>query len=180
MINSLSHLRLKYIGIDTYNEPVIYMRKDCFICSSEGFVAQARVKITVKNRSMIATLNIISTDLILYNEASLSQYAWDFLSANEGDDIYITHPEPLQSLSDIRSKIYGHQLNYDQTRRIINDIITGQLSDIHIATFLTAIAGNHLSEQEVFDLTGAMIDSGQQLTWPSSLVVDTLCRWVAR
>ena len=29
-------LRLKQLGIDTYKEAVIYMRKDCHVCRSEG------------------------------------------------------------------------------------------------------------------------------------------------
>jgi thymidine phosphorylase len=32
-------LRLKRLGIDTYQEPVIYMRQDCDVCRSEGFEA---------------------------------------------------------------------------------------------------------------------------------------------
>ena len=30
-------LHLKWLGIDTYQEAVIYMRRDCEVCRSEGF-----------------------------------------------------------------------------------------------------------------------------------------------
>jgi thymidine phosphorylase len=169
------HLHLKDLGIDTYKEPVIYMRKDCHICRSEGFAAQSRVQVTLNNRSVIATLNTIESELLCHGEASLSRYAWDFLSAKNGDEISIAHPKPIESLSDIRSKIYGHELSSEQINHIVNDIVAGQLSDIHIATFLTATAGGHLSNREVFDLTTAMVGTGQHLTWPSSLIVDKHC-----
>lgn len=175
MKNNHTQLHLKYLGIDTYKEPVIYMRKDCHICRSEGFEAQSRVQVTLNNRSVIATLNTIESDLLQHHEASLSRYAWDFLSAKVGDDISISHPKPLQSLSDIRSKLYGHKLNSDQIRRIVNDVVAGQLSDIHIATFLAATAGNHLSRKEIFDLTNAMVETGQRLKWSSSLIMDKHC-----
>lgn len=168
-------LHLKDLGIDTYKEPVIYMRKDCHICRSEGFAAQSRVQVTLNNRSVIATLNTIESELLCHGEASLSRYAWDFLSAKNGDEISIAHPKPIESLSDIRSKIYGHELSSEQINHIVNDIVAGQLSDIHIATFLTATAGGHLSNREVFDLTTAMVGTGQHLTWPSSLIVDKHC-----
>lgn len=35
-------LRAWRTGIDTYQEPVVYMRRDCAICRSEGFATLAR------------------------------------------------------------------------------------------------------------------------------------------
>ncbi|MHB1220966.1 MAG: thymidine phosphorylase family protein [Gammaproteobacteria bacterium] len=170
-----STLSLRYLGINTYKEPIIYMRDDCHICKSEGFEAQTRVRVTLNDRSIIATLNTIETDLLRHNEASLSHYAWDLLSAKDGDEISITHPEPLNSLSYIRSKIYGHELKADETRHIIDDALSGQLSDINIAMYIAASAGNKLSKKEVLDLTKAMVDTGQRLTWPSNFIVDKHC-----
>ena len=151
------------------------MREDCHICKSEGFDAQARVRVTLNNRSIIATLNTIETDLLRHNEASLSDYAWDLLSAKDGDKISITHPKPLDSLSYIRSKIYGNELKADEIKHIVDDVISGQLSDINIAMFIAASAGNRLSKKEILDLTKAMVDTGQHLTWPSKLIVDKHC-----
>lgn len=175
MKRDYNKLTLKYLGIDTYNEPVIYMRKDCHICLSEGFEAQARVQVTLNNRDLIATLNTIDSDVLHHNEASLSHYAWDFLSAKENDVISIAHPKPLESLSYIRSKIYDNELSYEQINEIIKDVVSGRLSDIDIAMFLTATAGNRLNVTEILHLTQAMIESGEKLKWPSELVVDKHC-----
>ena len=48
--------------------------------------------VTLNQCSIIATLNIIETDLLKPNEASLSNQAWTLLSAKEGDEITVTHP----------------------------------------------------------------------------------------
>lgn len=168
-------LRLKKLGIDTYTEAVIFIRQDSFICRSEGWTAQARVKVTHNGRSLIATLNTVETDLLRHNEASLSTYAWNFLGAKEGDEVKICHSRSLDSLSYIRSKVYGNQLNADQINFIIKDIIEGNLSDIHVAMFLTASAGQGLTQEETLSLTQAMINSGQILTWPAELIVDKHC-----
>lgn len=175
MRNRHSTLSLKYLGINTYKEPIIYMREDCHICKSEGFYAQVRVRVALNKRSIIATVNTIETDLLRHNEASLSDYAWDLLAAKNGDQISIAHPKPLDSLSYIRSKVYGNELKTEETKQIIDDLISGQLSDINIAMFIAASAGEKLSKKEILDLTSAMIDSGQRITWPSSLVVDKHC-----
>jgi thymidine phosphorylase len=170
-----STLKLKQLGINTFKDPVIYMREDCDICKSEGFCAQARVRVSLKDRSIIATLNTMSSDLLRHNEASLSNYAWELLLAEEGDSISISHPKPLDSLSYIRSKIYGHELVEKETNQIIHDLTKGELSDINIAMFIAASANRGLSKKEVIDLTNAMVRSGERLHWPSSCVVDKHC-----
>lgn len=175
MTNQHSTLTLKYLGINTYKEPIIYMREDCHICKSEGFYAQARVRVTLDGHSIVATLNTVKSRLLRCNEASLSIYAWELLSAKEGDQISITHPQPLDSLSYIRSKIYGHELKALETKQIIDDIVSGQLSDINIAMYIAASSGDRMSRKEVLDLTKAMIDSGQRLTWGSNFIVDKHC-----
>lgn len=170
-----NRLFLKYLGINTYKEPIVYMRADCFICKSEGFNAQARVMVTLNQHSIIATLNIIEANLLKHNEASLSNYAWKLLSAKEGDEITITHPKTLESINYIRSKIYGNELNKLETQSIIKDVVSGQLSDIHTAMFIAAIGGNRLTNQEILHLTHAMVDTGQKINWSSPLIVDKHC-----
>ncbi|MCW8472200.1 thymidine phosphorylase family protein [Fluoribacter gormanii] len=165
-------LTLKYLGINTHKEPVIYMREDCYICKSEGFTAQTRVRVILNERSIVATLNTVESNLLRHNEASLSIYAWELLAAKEGEKIALTHPQQLDSLSYIRSKIYGNELTAEQTTHIINDIVSGQLSDINIAMYLAASGGDRLSMKEIIDLTRAMIHSGQQLSWDIPFIVD--------
>ena len=174
-MNKKNKLFLKYLGINTYKEPIVYMREDCLICKSEGFNAQARVLVTLNNRSIIATLNMIETDLLAHNEASLSHYAWDLLSAKNRDEITIRHPKTLESVNYIRSKIYGNELKQAETESIIKDIVSGQLSDINIAMYIAACGGERLTQQEVLDLTHAMVKTGQQLSWSSPITVDKHC-----
>ncbi|KTC86834.1 MULTISPECIES: thymidine phosphorylase family protein [Legionella] len=174
-LTTKNKLSLKYLGINTYKEPIVYMRADCFICKSEGFNTQARVMVTLNQHSIIATLNIIETDLLKHNEASLSNYAWKLLSAKENDEITITHPKTLESVNYIRSKIYGNELSKSETESIIKDVVSGQLSDIHIAMFIAASGGNRLTNQEILHLTHAMVDTGQKINWSSPLIVDKHC-----
>lgn len=168
-------LKLKRLGIDTYKEAVIYMRKDCHVCMSEGFEVHARIRVTLGDKSILATLHTIDDHLLNSNEVSLSKYAWQLLNANEGDMVKLAHPQPLQSLSFIRSKIYGNVLEKREIQHIIDDIAEGKYSDIHIASFLTACAGGHLSESEIIDLTQAMVNVGEKITWPNEIVVDKHC-----
>ena len=168
-------LRLKKLGIDTYKEMVVYVRKDAHVCRSEGFESQARVQVKLGEHCIIATLNTIDSALLLEDEASLSNYAWDLLGAKEGDEIFFSHPKPLRSLSFIRSKIYGNELNNEAIISIVSDVVKGRLSDVHISALLTACATNKLNKSEIISLTNAMVEVGQRIQWPKGMVVDKHC-----
>lgn len=168
-------LRLRKLGIDTYKEAVVYMHKDCEISRAEGYSAQARLEISLNDKSIIATLNIINSNLLTKEEASLSNHAWELLGAKSGDVICISHPKHLASMGMIRSKVYGEDLDAKKINTIIQDVAAGNLSDIYIATFLSACAGNRLSKPEMIALTQAMINVGKCLNWPLSCIVDKHC-----
>lgn len=177
-LNTTDHgaqLTLTWLGIDTYKEAVIYMHRDCHVCQSEGFEVQARIRVTLGGHSILATVHHINNGLLPSGIASLSQYAWDLLGASEGDVVELSHPKPLQSLSFVRSKVYGNQLNASEIQHIIEDVSLGRYSDIHVSTFLTACAGGRLSKAEIIDLTKSMIHVGEQLSWPQEIIVDKHC-----
>jgi thymidine phosphorylase len=65
---------VRRVGIDTCQEPVLYMRQDCPVCVSEGFEAQSRVEVTVGARNIVATLNVVGVKV--YGR-KLTQSAFD-------------------------------------------------------------------------------------------------------
>lgn len=175
-MNEKLTLSLKHLGIDTQNEAVIYIRQDSHICLSEGFVSQARLRVAKGARYIIATLNTVTTPLLRHNEAGLSEYAWNLLNAHGGEEVTVSHPKPLHSLSYIRSKIYGNVLKESEINSIIEDTVTGHLSDIHTSAFVAACAGGRLNIDEIMHLTQAMVKTGQKLSWKNKeLIVDKHC-----
>ena len=173
-------LSVRRLGIDTHQEPVLYMREDCPVCRSEGFEAQSRVKVRVGECSVIATLDVVTEvegrrALLELDEAGLSEAAWRLLDEPEGKLAQLSHPPPVESLHYVRSKIYGHRLGAHQLRAIMRDIVDGQYADVHLAAFITAGADDGMDEQEIIDLTKAMIEVGQCLEWDQYPVVDKHC-----
>jgi thymidine phosphorylase len=165
-------LRLRRLGIDTYDEPVIYMRADCPVCRSEGFDSHSRVSVQVNGRRIVATLHIVTSELLHANEAGLSEPAWKLLAASEGDEASFTHPEPVESLSHVRAKIYGRRLDAAAIDAIIRDVAERRYSDIHLSAFITACAGDHLNAEETIALTRAMVAVGERISWDRSPIVD--------
>ena len=168
-------LKLRRLGIDTYQEAVVYMNRDCHVCRAEGFAAQSRVRVALDGRHIIATLNIVDGSLLGIDEASLSESAWHAMSAREGDVLFVSHPEPLESLGALRAKVYGQRVELPAWREIISDVIAGHYSDLHLAALVTACAGDRLDLDETIGLTRAMLEAGDRLNWKQPLVVDKHC-----
>jgi thymidine phosphorylase len=165
-------LRARRMGVDTQYEAVVFMHKECPVCRSEGFTAHNRILLCAGEQSVIATLYQVTSDLIAHDEAALSESAWIRLGLADGGTITISHPDPLESLSNVRSRIYGKRLEADALRAIIGDIVAGEYSDIDLSSFITACAARPLDREEVFALTKAMVDVGDRLSWNADVVVD--------
>jgi thymidine phosphorylase len=168
-------LKLKRLGIDTYQEAVIYMTANCHVCRAEGFTAQSRLEVTLGDKHLIATLNVVSETLLRNDEASLSESAWRALNAAEGAAILVSHPEPLESLSVLRAKVYGQRVQLPSWRWVIEDVVAGHYSDLQLAALVTACAADRLSVTETIALTQAMVEAGETLHWSSPLIVDKHC-----
>lgn len=168
-------LRLRRMGIDTYQESVIYMRRDCHVCVSEGFEAQSRVEVTLDGRSIVATLNVVNEEFLEDSEAGLSEAAWRLLGAKAEAVVTLRHPAPLESLGHVRAKVYGRRLTASAIGAVIGDVAAGRYSDLHLAAFVTACAGDRLDLDETIALTRAMVNAGERMTWGGGKVMDKHC-----
>lgn len=175
MVHKGNKLVFKRLGINTQQEHFVYMREDCHVCISEGFEALTRIRITNGHKSIVASLNVIRTDILKQGEISLSESAVHALGIKEGETVSVSHLHPISSLGAIRSKIYGNVLSGSELQDIIDDIVAGNYSNIHLSAFLTACAGNRMKSSEIIGLTKAMIHSGDQINWNKPMVVDKHC-----
>lgn len=161
------------MGIDTHQEFVVYMHRDCPICRAEGFNASARIQVASDDRSLIATLNVIDNGLIDPGEIGFSNAAWERL--RPGPDVHIEHAPVVSSMDAVRAKIFDHHLSDRQISSIVDDIGRGYYSDVQIAGFITACAGDRLVRDEITALTAAMVAVGERLSWDEPRVFDKHC-----
>src|SRR5512142_2569558 len=131
-------LRIRRLGIDTYQEPVVFIRTDSHVCRSEGFEAQSRVELHRNGTHIIATLNVVRPDSTIglqLDEAGLSESAWRIFGATEGECIRVAHPAPVEAFSLVRAKIFGHPFSAAGLNAIVADIGEGHYSNIEMAAF---------------------------------------------
>ena len=169
-------LHARRMRIDTYQEPVLYMHRDCPVCQSEGFEAQSRVEVEWNGTRIVATLNVVDDGHFLApGDAGLSEAAWRLLGAPEGAHLGLRHPPPLESLGHVRAKVYGRRLSDAALDAVIGDVARGLYSDLQLAAFVTACAGDRLDMRETVALTRAMVSAGDRIEWGPGRVMDKHC-----
>lgn len=169
------HLRLVRAGIDTYQQAVVYMHRDCDVCRSEGFNALTRVLVRCGDRELFATLNVVTGDWLAPDVAALSEVAWSALAPDPEAWAHLSHAEPPASAPSLRAKVFGQRLGDADFLCLMRDTANNRLSDIELAAFVTACAGDHLDHAETISLTRAMVAVGQRIAWDSGSVLDKHC-----
>ena len=153
-------MRLVRAGIDTYRQPVAYMHEDCTLCRAEGFSALTRVEISLANRSVVAALNVVTGAAWLPPDtAGLSDVAWAALRRASGDALHSRIPSPRHHFADPDEGLWW-AAERSRLGAIIADTVGRRLSDLDLAAFVTACAGDRLERQKPIALTRAMRAAG--------------------
>lgn len=164
------------VGIDTYRENVVYLRRDCPVYRAEGFQALSKVEVAADGRTILAVLNVVDDErLIGERELGLSEESFAQLGAAEGASVQIAHAEPPASMGALRRKIEGERLDRDEFAAIVRDIAQRRYSKIELAAFVVATSQFELDRDEVAYLTEAMVAAGRRLDWKERPVVDKHC-----
>jgi len=168
-------LRLVRAHIDTYQQPVVFMHRDCGVCRAEGFSALTRVLVRSGRRQIVATLNVVLDDRFGLDTAALSEAAWLALDPEPDARAVFSHAEPPRSSAALRAKVFGQRLLEPELLGLMRDTVDNQLSDIELAAFVTACAGDRLDLDETVALTRAMVAVGECIDWGGGPVFDKHC-----
>lgn len=168
-------LLFKDLGIDTNQEFVVFMPSSCHICKSEGFQALTRLSVSLNRSTIVATLNIISSDLLKEGEISLSKSAMQKLKVKGNDLLEVLHIETQNSMTHVKEKLNGNPLNEWQYNDIIKDIAAQKYSNILLSSFIAACSGENLNMEEISFLTLAIMQAGNKVEWENEIIADNEC-----
>ena len=169
-------LKLRRVAIDTHQENVVYLHRDCAIYRAEGFQALSKVEVKANDRIMTATLNVVDDLRIVgCNEVGLSEDAFAHFGVAAGHSAAVSQAEPPVSMGALFRKINGERLNKAEFSSIVSDIAHHHYSKIELTAFLIATNRGEMDREEVYFLAEAMVASGRKLDWHSQLVVDKHC-----
>ncbi len=167
------YFKTKKLDISTGDPLVVLMNThDAY---EYGFTKDRNVLLCWKDLCLYVSVNFTDTDV---NAGELGMYAeiWEKYGIPGSDLVAIDIPEPPSSMESVRKKIKGQELTYEEIKEVIGDIANRRLNTIEITYFAAASYNPGFNETEVYYLTKAMAETGDELDFtggdPSKIVVD--------
>lgn len=90
----------------------------------------------------------------------------------DGADVEVRAADRPASLAYIKKKMDGLRLSKEETYAIIRDVVADDLSPSELTAYIVSTYTNPLDMDEVEFLTRAMVDTGEQISFPSYPIVD--------
>lgn len=165
-------LTTRRLQLETHQESIVLLHAECPVARSEGFTARAQIELHAAGKVALATVYLVRDSLINVHDVGLSEAVWQRLGVPDGTAVTVRHPRPLESMSSVRAKVYGHRLGEHDLHAIMRDIVAERYSDVELAAFVTAFSSQPAEVGEMVALTRAMVDVGDRLSWQNSMVVD--------
>lgn len=171
-IHATPALRLRALPIDTWREHVAYLSASSTIVPARDYLGPGRIDILGTGRSVRAAVHVLDEpERLGAAEIGLSRSAFNALGLPEGSEVRIQRTPSPASARALRAKIHGDELDAQQYRMLIGDIVEGRYPDREVAAFLVS-ATRSLSSTEVLAVAQARLDFAEKLSWDEPIVVD--------
>ena len=169
MMDMKLKLKVKIIGLETGGKPIVILNNED--ADELGVRSLSRVRVQYRNKELTAIVNTTS-QVIGHGHIGVSEEVKNILKVKHNDDVFIEIAKFPSSLQYIINRLKGRKLNYEEIKEIIKDVVEGNLSEIEIAAFVTALNNYGLDVDEAANLANAMIDTGDRLQLNKKIIVD--------
>ncbi len=168
-------LSLKHVAINSFNENIAYLHKDCDTYKIDDIRDVTKVEIHGGPVPVYAFLEIVDDETIVSpGELGLNNEAFLRLNLPEGANVSLSLAGLPPSAGILQRKIAGNILSSSEYSSVVKDIVAGRYSNMDIASFLVA-SGSFMTASEVLSLTEALIGD-DVIRWDDeNIVVDHHC-----
>lgn len=167
------YLRVRVLDIDA-GKPIVVMHEH----DAEGLSIHIadRIRLCKKGDEKCTETAIVDvTDTVVKKgEIGIFNDISNFLGLKNGDVVSIVPGAKPASIAFIKKKLDGIELKPDEIDSIVLDIVNDNLSDIELASFVTASYVHGYSKEETVALTWAMVNTGDKLDFEGT-TVDKHC-----
>ncbi|MDI6807053.1 MAG: thymidine phosphorylase, partial [Candidatus Aenigmarchaeota archaeon] len=162
-------LKTKLLGLETGGKPIVVLN----VSDAEdlGIRSSARVELSYSGKKLTAIVNT-SPKLIKIGMIGVSEEVKKSLGLKEENIINVEVAKFPASLQFIRNKLQGRKLSYKEICEIVKDVVEGNLSEMEIASFVTALDTRGIDLDEAASLSVAMVETGEKLKLKKKIVCD--------
>lgn len=153
-------LKIKFLGMEAGGKSIVVLNK----ADAEDIDIRSlgRVRLIFEKKELTAVVNT-TTKIVSRGEIGVYEEVRERLNLKENVDLDIEVAKFPSSLYFIRNKLKGRKLSYDEFLKIVKDVVEGNLTEIEIASFVTALHSFGLSLEETANLSLAMVETGEKL-----------------
>lgn len=162
-------LRVKLLGLESGGKPIVVMNKED--AEDLGIRSLARVSLRTDKKQLTGIVNI-TTRIVEKGVVGVSNEVRSALDLQENMEIVVDVAKFPSSLQYIKSKLRGRKLAYEEILQIVKDTVEGNLSEIEIASFITALDTKGLDIDEAASMSMAMVETGRKLNLDKKVIVD--------
>jgi len=162
-------LKTKFLGLETGGKSIVILNKET---SDElGIRSSGRVNLQHGKKELTAIVDV-TTKVVERNYIGVSEEVRSSLGLKEFEEIEVEVAKFPTSLEFVKNKLKGRKLSYEEILEIVKDTVEGNLSEIEIASFVTALHTFGLDLDEAASLSLAMVETGKTLELKNRKVVD--------
>jgi AMP phosphorylase len=132
-------------------------------------------RILLKNHREVAAVLDITKGVIGEGEIGFSKEVKTIMKTTPGEKIEARILPSRKSDDYIRKKLSGEELNEEEIKTIIEDIVQNNLTEAEVAYFISGQKLNGMTNDEVYYLTKSMIDTGETLSFGKKIISDKHC-----
>jgi AMP phosphorylase len=162
-------LKVKILDICAGDRPIVVMNDHD--AEDLGVRSLGRVSIKHGEDKAVAVLNT-THNIIDKGQIGVMNEIAEELQLKGGQRVSVTAAQFPKSIDHIKAKLDGKKLNYTQLKQIVDDVVAGNLSQVEITAFVTALHAFGIDIDEAAQLSRAMCETGQSLKINSPYIVD--------
>ena len=135
-----------------------------------GVKPHERVEVRYRDKEIVTIVNVageIAQDVIL-----ASDDVFRYLEAEDGSEVEVTPSPPPSSLEYIKNRLKGTRLSYEEVKAIVEDIVSGSLSEIELTALVTTMYHVGMSVEEMYYFSKAMAETGEILELNRKPILD--------
>lgn len=160
--------KAKRFDIDLGKYQVVLHDKDA---EELGLHSQDRAKVS-KNGDVVTAIVDTTDTAVEPGTCGVFAELQHRLDIQDDDVLSIVPAEKPASIHHIRKKMRGGELSTEEIDHLVRDIVDGDLSDIELSSYVTALEIRDMSMREIVDLTRSMVKYGEVIDFEGHTVFD--------
>lgn len=165
-------LKVRTLDIEVGGEYIVVLNE--VWANKKGIIPGDRIKIDRDGKELIAIVDT-SDKTIEKGEVGIFEEIEEEYGLEPGDEVNVKRIEETESPSYIRKKLDGEDLNYEEIKTIIRDVVDNRLSDAEISAFVVSTYTRNFSMDEIANLTKAVAETGEVLEWDEKPICNKHC-----